>query len=137
MGATTPEKENDIELITEDISSRKDEILQWYTKKRMPNEEFVIIDDDKMLNGLPENIKHNLVLTSPSIGLTDDLADVLFGDAELDEAVVLTRDLGHDDLVRMVHELDGDGSNQLFQRHRKGPPRAFARWREWYCERGD
>jgi hypothetical protein len=28
-----------------------------------------------MLNGLPENIKHNLVLTSPSIGLTDDLAD--------------------------------------------------------------
>lgn len=57
------------------LTSRKDEILQWYTKKRMSNEEFVIIDDDKMLNGLPENIKHNLVLTSPSIGLTDDLAD--------------------------------------------------------------
>ncbi|MGZ3754310.1 MAG: HAD domain-containing protein [Mucilaginibacter sp.] len=56
-------------------TSRKDEILQWYTQKHVTNEEFVIIDDDKMLNDLPENIKHNLVLTSPSIGLTDELAD--------------------------------------------------------------
>lgn len=56
-------------------TSRKDEILHWHTKKRVSNEEFVIIDDDKMLNGLPENIKHNLVLTSSSVGLTDDLAD--------------------------------------------------------------
>jgi hypothetical protein len=56
-------------------TSRKDEILQWYNHKRIPNEEFVIIDDDKMLNGLPENIKQNLVLTTPSVGLTDDLAD--------------------------------------------------------------
>ena len=57
------------------LISRKDEIVEWYTKKHIPNEEFVIIDDDKMLNGLPENIKNNLILTSPSIGLTDDLAD--------------------------------------------------------------
>ena len=57
------------------LVSRKDEIVDWYTKKHVPNEEFVIIDDDKMLNGLPENIKNNLILTSPSIGLTDDLAD--------------------------------------------------------------
>jgi hypothetical protein len=56
-------------------TSRKDEILQWYTNKHIPEEEFVIIDDDKMLNSLPENIKHNLVLTSSSVGLTDDLAD--------------------------------------------------------------
>ncbi|MDB5156103.1 MAG: hypothetical protein JWR50_810 [Mucilaginibacter sp.] len=56
-------------------TSRKDEILQWYNHKRIPNEEFVIIDDDKMLNDLPENIKQNLVLTTPSVGLTDDLAD--------------------------------------------------------------
>ena len=56
-------------------TSRKDEILQWYTKKHVSSEEFVIIDDDKMLNGLPEDIKNKLVLTSPSIGLTDDLAD--------------------------------------------------------------
>jgi hypothetical protein len=56
-------------------TSRKDEILEWFTKEHIPGEEFVIIDDDKMLNGLPENIRKNLVLTSPSVGLTDDLAD--------------------------------------------------------------
>ncbi|HEY4195986.1 MAG TPA: HAD domain-containing protein [Mucilaginibacter sp.] len=56
-------------------TSRKEEILEWYNKKHIPNEEFVIIDDDKMLNELPPNLKGNLVLTSPSIGLTDDLAD--------------------------------------------------------------
>jgi hypothetical protein len=55
--------------------SRKDEILEWYRQEHQPNEEFVIIDDDKMLNGLPEYLKRNLVLTSPSMGLTDDLAD--------------------------------------------------------------
>lgn len=55
-------------------TSRKDEILQWYNQKR-PNEEFVIIDDDKMLNELPEYIRHNVILTSPSLGLTDDLAN--------------------------------------------------------------
>jgi hypothetical protein len=57
------------------LTSRKDEILLWYTKKRIPNEEFVIIDDDKMLNDLPENIKDYLILTSPSVGLTEELAD--------------------------------------------------------------
>ncbi len=55
--------------------SRKDEILEWYSGKHLPNEEFVIIDDDKMLNDLPDYLKRNLVLTSPSVGLTDDLAD--------------------------------------------------------------
>jgi len=56
-------------------TSRKDEILEWFKKQPVPNEEFVIIDDDKMLNGLPANLKDNLVLTSPSIGLTEDLAN--------------------------------------------------------------
>jgi len=56
-------------------TSRKDEILEWYREKHVPNEEFVIIDDDKMLNDLPDYLKSNLVLTSPSVGLTDDLAD--------------------------------------------------------------
>jgi len=56
-------------------TSRKDEILEWCKKKYVPNEEFVIIDDDKMLNCSPPNLRNNLVLTSPSIGLTDDLAD--------------------------------------------------------------
>lgn len=56
-------------------TSRKDEILEWYKKQYVSKEEFVIIDDDKMLNGLPLNLKDNLVLTIPSIGLTEDLAD--------------------------------------------------------------
>jgi hypothetical protein len=56
-------------------TSRKEEILDWYQADHNPNEEFVIIDDDKLLNGLPENIKNNLVLTSPSVGLTDELAE--------------------------------------------------------------
>jgi hypothetical protein len=56
-------------------SSRKDEILNWYEAKHVPNEEFVIIDDDKLLNGLPVNIKNNLILTSPSVGLTEELAE--------------------------------------------------------------
>ncbi len=55
--------------------SRKDEILGWYRTIHLPYEQFVIIDDDKMLNDLPVDIKNNLVLTSASIGLTDELAD--------------------------------------------------------------
>jgi len=55
--------------------SRKDEILDWYNAKHISNEEFVIIDDDKSLNELPINIKNNLVLTSSSVGLTDELAE--------------------------------------------------------------
>lgn len=56
-------------------SNRKDEVLNWYTTKHIPNEGFVIIDDDKLLNGLPDNIKSNLVLTSSSVGLTEELAE--------------------------------------------------------------
>jgi hypothetical protein len=56
-------------------TSRIEEILEWYDKLRHPNEDFVIIDDDKMLSGLPGEIKRNLVLTSSSLGLTEDLAN--------------------------------------------------------------
>ena len=69
-----PEKIDCLETDSLQIS-RKDEILQWHAQKHVPAEEFVIIDDDKMLNDLPEYLKSNLVLTSPSVGLTDDLAD--------------------------------------------------------------
>jgi len=55
--------------------SRKDEILDWYRTKHVPDEDFVILDDDKKLNDLPIDIKNNLVLTSASVGLTDELAD--------------------------------------------------------------
>jgi 16S rRNA C1402 (ribose-2'-O) methylase RsmI len=50
--------------------SRKDEIINWF-KTNTINEDFVIIDDDKSLNDLPEYIKNHLVLTSPYIGLTE------------------------------------------------------------------
>ena len=56
------------------ILSRKDEILNWYFSSDH-SEAFVIIDDDKCLNALPENIKNHLVLTSSSLGLTEDLAE--------------------------------------------------------------
>jgi hypothetical protein len=55
-------------------TSRKDEILNWYVAEHIPNEGFVIIDDDKLLNELPGDIKDKLVLTSPSVGLTEELA---------------------------------------------------------------
>jgi hypothetical protein len=56
-------------------TSRKDEILNWYAAEHVPNEGFVIIDDDKLLNELPLDIKDKLVLTSPSVGLTEELAE--------------------------------------------------------------
>lgn len=49
--------------------NRKEEILAWY-KRHQNNEDFVIIDDDKSLNGLPSHLKEKLILTNPSIGLT-------------------------------------------------------------------
>jgi hypothetical protein len=60
---------NDVNL------NRKEEILQWHRLNSNPTENFVIIDDDKLLSGLPADIKTNLVLTSPSVGLTDELAN--------------------------------------------------------------
>lgn len=54
-----------------DFLNRKEEILRWVSKNR-DLEDYVIIDDDKSLNGLPSNIKDKLVLTSPMIGLTEE-----------------------------------------------------------------
>jgi hypothetical protein len=54
--------------------SRKDAILDWYNTNDNYEEKFVIIDDDKFLNSLPANLKVNFILTSSSVGLTDDLA---------------------------------------------------------------
>lgn len=51
--------------------SRKEEILNWQLKNKSVND-YVILDDDKSLNGLPSNIKDKLVLTSPMVGLTND-----------------------------------------------------------------
>lgn len=62
-----------IKLLPENFNnlSRKDEIINWFNVNYI-DEDFVIIDDDKSLNGLPNFLKANLVQTSPFIGLTEE-----------------------------------------------------------------
>ncbi len=50
--------------------NRKDEVLNWFNLNNV-SEKFVIIDDDKSLNALPDFLKTKLILTSPLIGLTE------------------------------------------------------------------
>jgi hypothetical protein len=68
---------NSISQLPDNYSNlnRKDEILRWHRSNQDHPENFVVIDDDKLLNDLPTVIKSNLILTSPSVGLTDELAD--------------------------------------------------------------
>lgn len=54
--------------------SRKDEILKWFYANNN-NQNFVIIDDDKSLNALPDFLKNKLIQTSATVGLTNFLAD--------------------------------------------------------------
>ncbi len=54
--------------------TRKEELLRWFTPENS-REKFIIIDDDKSLNGLPEVLKNRLIQSSGSVGLTDYLAD--------------------------------------------------------------
>ena len=56
--------------------SREDEIVNWVNVKNV-NEDFVIIDDDKSLNDLPDFLKESLVQTSPHIGLTEDHLELI------------------------------------------------------------
>lgn len=51
--------------------SRKDELLNWFSVN-IPQQEFIIIDDDKCLNDLPKSLKQRLILTNPLIGLTEE-----------------------------------------------------------------
>lgn len=53
--------------------SRKDEIVNWFNVNNI-EEDFVIIDDDKSLNELPDFLKQNLIQTIAHIGLTDEHA---------------------------------------------------------------
>lgn len=53
-----------------DNLSRKEEIVSWITLNPL-SEEFIIIDDDRSLNDLPNFLKKNLIQTSPYIGLTE------------------------------------------------------------------
>ena len=52
-------------------TSRKDEIVNWFNANTI-NDDFIIIDDDKSLNELPDFLKKNVVQTSPYIGLTEE-----------------------------------------------------------------
>ncbi len=54
--------------------SRKDEILNWFNFNNV-DEDYVIIDDDKSLNGLPVFLKDKLILTSSLVGLNDQHLD--------------------------------------------------------------
>ncbi len=56
--------------------SRKDEIVNWFNVNNV-KEEFVIIDDDKSLNDLPDFLKKNFVQTSPQIGLTEEHSEAI------------------------------------------------------------
>ncbi len=67
-----------IRLLPENFAnlSRKDEIINWFNSNNI-DENFVIIDDDKSLNELPDFLKENLVQTSPYIGLTEEHAETI------------------------------------------------------------
>jgi HAD domain in Swiss Army Knife RNA repair proteins len=62
-----------IRLLDKNINNlgRKDEIERWF-RLNNTHEDFIIIDDDKSLNSLPEYLKRNLILTSPLVGLTNE-----------------------------------------------------------------
>jgi len=51
--------------------SRKDELINWFNVNSV-HENFVIIDDDKSLNGLPDFLKENFIQTGPIVGLTEE-----------------------------------------------------------------
>ena len=51
--------------------SRKDEIVNWFSGNSV-DDNFVIIDDDKSLNDLPDFLKENLIQTSSHVGLTEE-----------------------------------------------------------------
>ncbi|RYJ44506.1 HAD domain-containing protein [Flavobacterium beibuense] len=56
------------------LSSRKEEVLYWINNNpKIDN--YVIIDDDKSLNGLPPEYKERLVITNSITGLTMEYAD--------------------------------------------------------------
>lgn len=50
--------------------NRRDEIINWFLNNEL-QEDFIIIDDDKSLNDLPQFLKEKLVLTSSMIGLSE------------------------------------------------------------------
>ncbi len=56
------------------VLNRKEEILRWLSNNK-EQDNFVIIDDDKILNSLPFELRPRLVQTSGTLGLTAELAE--------------------------------------------------------------
>lgn len=54
--------------------NRKEELLKHFNNHSV-NKNFIIIDDDKSLNGLPYFLKDKLIQTNGGIGLTNYLAN--------------------------------------------------------------
>jgi HAD domain in Swiss Army Knife RNA repair proteins len=65
-----------IERATPFGESRKETILKCISEYNLLPEQILIIDDDKSLNGLPDNLKRRLILTDSYKGFCK--ADILF-----------------------------------------------------------
>lgn len=65
---TLPENKNNY--------NRKEELLHWFRSNEI-KEDFFIIDDDKSLNDLPNDLKNRLIQTTSSIGLTEEHIEVV------------------------------------------------------------
>lgn len=65
-----------IDRLPENVNhvDKKNEIVNWF-KSKTSSDDFIIIDDDKSLNDLPDFLKSRLIQTSASVGLTDELAN--------------------------------------------------------------
>lgn len=56
-------------------NNRKEELINWFSSQAdLSTETFLIIDDDKSLNALPELYKSRLIQPSATVGLTESLA---------------------------------------------------------------
>jgi hypothetical protein len=56
--------------------NRTEELLNWFNMNHIADD-FIIIDDDKSLNELPDYLRAHLVQTSPYIGLTDEHCKII------------------------------------------------------------
>jgi hypothetical protein len=68
--------------------SRKDEIINWFNT-HIVDDDFVIIDDDKSLNELPEFLKQHLVQTNAYVGLIEEHAKMVKSILEKGQKAVL------------------------------------------------
>lgn len=64
--------ETNIQILDKELKNRKEEILYWLETN---DENYIIIDDDKILNSLSDTTKERLLLTSSLIGLTNDISE--------------------------------------------------------------